>query len=303
MYPGGVRIFRYDTGCSVPDRPPLHVRTGACTIPIMDKSKNIEKRGRLSYLHPAADGRLLIFGDIHGDLEALKRGVSLRRPGDLLIFLGDYADRGPEGVEVIEGINMLLSRYPESIVALKGNHEEYDEKGDPLFAPCTLVDEAERKQGSWTDFYAHTFRPFARKLSLAAILPAAALFVHGGIGIGIESAADIEGASESVERELLWSDPSPEPGISKNMRGAGSCFGPDFSSLFCEALGVHHIFRSHEPRKAAEGPSIEHGGRVVTTNATSIYGGRPFALVMHAADLVGGMSSQEISDSCVFLDL
>ncbi|MBR1647651.1 MAG: serine/threonine protein phosphatase [Selenomonadaceae bacterium] len=67
--------------------------------------------------------RILVVGDIHGEFERLmslyeKLNVTDR---DLLIFLGDYVDRGPENVKVLKWI-MRESQKP-NVIALCGNHE------------------------------------------------------------------------------------------------------------------------------------------------------------------------------------
>jgi serine/threonine-protein phosphatase PP1 catalytic subunit len=268
----------------------------------MDESSMIEKRGRLAYLSPQEDSRIILVGDIHGDLDALKRAISMRRPRDILIFLGDYADRGPDGVEVIEGIDMLLQKHPDAVVALMGNHEEYDDSGRPSFSPCTLMYEADQKRGGWQEFFESTFKGFLGRLSLAAVLPGGALFLHGGLGNGIEVTASLEEPDASMERNVLWSDPSPERGVSPNMRGAGKYFGPDISESTMRNLDVHHVFRSHEPRKATGGPVPEHDGRIVTVSSTRVYGGRPFLLSLVPAQLLNGMSVEELNESTVFLD-
>lgn len=64
------------------------------------------------------------FGDIHGQffkLKALRKRLNIK-PGDKLVFLGDYIDRGDMSFEVIE----LLIAYSEiyDCVFLKGNHED-----------------------------------------------------------------------------------------------------------------------------------------------------------------------------------
>jgi len=47
--------------------------------------------------------RLVVVGDLHGDYSALCSLLKVVSPTkDGLIFLGDYADRGSFGVEVIE---------------------------------------------------------------------------------------------------------------------------------------------------------------------------------------------------------
>ena len=70
-------------------------------------------------------------GDIHGRddcLERLHHEISkdaLERPGEkLLVYVGDYVDRGPDSADVVDRV---MSGPPEGIdrqVALLGNHEE-----------------------------------------------------------------------------------------------------------------------------------------------------------------------------------
>ncbi|MFP4178942.1 MAG: metallophosphoesterase [Spirochaetaceae bacterium] len=270
-----------------------------------ESKAEIQRDGLLARISPGEDGRLLVFGDIHGDLAALKRGLSLRRPGDIVVFLGDYADRGAEGVEVIEGINALLDAHPDKVAALKGNHEEYTEDGEPTFRPCTLIEEANRKRGGWEKFFDSTFKGFMNKLSIAAIA-GGTLFVHGGIGKGIEDPSSLEEPDQKLRQDILWSDPGPEKGISPNMRGAGTVFGPDVTDRILEALGCRLIIRSHEPRKAVNGPAFDHDGRVVTLNSTRVYGGRPFLLSLSAENLGSGeeacVSRDSIEESTLFLD-
>ena len=70
--------------------------------------------------------RIFAIGDIHGCAEALERLLG-RLPVDwgvdLVIFLGDYIDRGPEPRRVVEKVIELRKLYPERVIALRGNHE------------------------------------------------------------------------------------------------------------------------------------------------------------------------------------
>lgn len=81
----------------------------------------------------APDGsRLYVIGDIHGRADLLgdllgqigadAQGAEQRRK--VLVYLGDYVDRGEESFEVIE---MLIAGPPPGFEAvhLKGNHEEF----------------------------------------------------------------------------------------------------------------------------------------------------------------------------------
>ena len=83
---------------------------------------------------PSTEGRLVYaIGDVHGRhdlLETLVRQIARdaeaqapdRQP--VLIFLGDYVDRGPGSREVVETVLRLADEPAFEVRALKGNHEE-----------------------------------------------------------------------------------------------------------------------------------------------------------------------------------
>lgn len=66
---------------------------------------------------------IFAIGDVHGcadELEQLLTKLPLK-DGAVLIFLGDYVDRGPDSRGVIDLLLDLEKRHP--IITLKGNHE------------------------------------------------------------------------------------------------------------------------------------------------------------------------------------
>ena len=70
--------------------------------------------------------RILTVGDIHGmygKLIALMKKVQFDSEQDLLIFLGDYIDRGPQSLECLDYVMALQEQYPERVIPLMGNHE------------------------------------------------------------------------------------------------------------------------------------------------------------------------------------
>jgi serine/threonine protein phosphatase 1 len=94
---------------------------------------------RLTELSPVSaktsvgGGLIYAFGDIHGRYDLLKALLSqvaadwaaragARRP--VLIFCGDYVDRGAESAKVIEALLWLRRRTDIEVHALKGNHEQ-----------------------------------------------------------------------------------------------------------------------------------------------------------------------------------
>jgi serine/threonine protein phosphatase 1 len=68
--------------------------------------------------------RTLAIGDIHGcsaAFDALLAAVS-PAPDDLLVFLGDYVDRGPDSKGVLDRL-IALATSGRPLVCLRGNHE------------------------------------------------------------------------------------------------------------------------------------------------------------------------------------
>lgn len=257
-----------------------------------------ETKGRLAIIHP--EGRLIVVGDIHGDLYSFNTIKKLFIPNkDLLIFLGDYADRGSGSVEVIEGVQELFKNCPEGVIPLKGNHECYTPEGEPIFSPCTLIEEVEIKRGSWSSYVEKLRKNFLDRLCLSAIIPEEVLFVHGGISSVIKGEEDLIKPNEFVEEDILWSDPCEVKGEYGNPRGAGVLFGPDISEEVTRRLNVKYIIRSHEPRKASSGPFIVHQGRIVTISSTRVYGGRSFVLILPFKDTPE--NSNEIEKYVFFL--
>lgn len=229
-------------------------------------------------VEPFKFGKVAVVGDLHGDYQSLQRILaSVDLESDLLVFLGDYADRGPDGVEVIRTVTELRKKHPQNVIALKGNHEDFTEDGIPNFNPCTLIGEAEEKLGNWGSYFEKELLPFIETLPLACLIPDNALLLHGGVSSKIMDRKDLETPSDELQIDLLWSDPFKGKGEDPNYgRGAGVEFGADVSESVCKALGVERIVRSHQPQMAAQKPHVMHDGRVITVNATTVYGGLPF---------------------------
>ena len=74
--------------------------------------------------------KIFAIGDIHGSFDQLKeliQKIPIDFVDDTLVFIGDYIDRGPDSVEVIDYLLELKHRHP-GIIFLKGNHEDMLEK-------------------------------------------------------------------------------------------------------------------------------------------------------------------------------
>lgn len=70
--------------------------------------------------------RVLAIGDVHGMYQKLIKlmdKIRFNPDEDLLIFLGDYIDRGPDPGRCLQYIFALQDQYPDVVVCLMGNHE------------------------------------------------------------------------------------------------------------------------------------------------------------------------------------
>jgi hypothetical protein len=74
--------------------------------------------------------KLVLIGDIHGDLKTLFKildGIKfeefLTNGNNKMIFLGDYVDRGNDSIGVLYTLCYLKQKYPDSVILMRGNHE------------------------------------------------------------------------------------------------------------------------------------------------------------------------------------
>lgn len=85
--------------------------------------------------------KIFAIGDIHGcfgKLTSLLEKLPFDREHDLLVFLGDYINRGPKSREVVS-LLCNLKRDGVNLVTIMGNHEylmmEYQKSADPALIP------------------------------------------------------------------------------------------------------------------------------------------------------------------------
>jgi len=218
-------------------------------------------------------GKATVVGDIHGDLETLaqilqdsrfiEKMYGKKRP--LLIFLGDYGDRGIYSPEVYYVVLKLKETYPKHVVLMRGNHEGPE---DILASPHDLPTHLHRKFGEeWSKAYEKLRRLFDQ-LYNAVLVNEQFIMLHGGVPSQAKSIEDLAYAhkkhpNEPHLEEILWSD--PEEGIIgtyPSPRGAGKLFGKDVTTKFLKMLNVKVLIRGHEPSEA--GYKINHNGKILT---------------------------------------
>jgi serine/threonine protein phosphatase 1 len=95
---------------------------------------DLAERATMLRTRGGVDGRLVYaIGDIHGGYELMKillarlaadYGPRARGRRPLLVFCGDYVDRGPHSAQVLEALVWLQRRGEIEVRLLKGNHEQ-----------------------------------------------------------------------------------------------------------------------------------------------------------------------------------
>lgn len=227
--------------------------------------------GRLASVH--SQGKMIVVGDVHGDLESLKHilknsGLIEKARKDeeyILVFLGDYGDRGSYSPEVYYVVLRLKKMFPENVVLMRGNHEGPE---DLLAYPHDLPTQLSRRFGkAGTDVYTKLLELFSQ-LYNAVLVEEKYILLHGGVPSKASTISDLAYAHEkhphdSHLEEILWSDPNESiRGTQSSPRGAGRLFGIDVTEKFLKMLEAKVLIRGHEP--SFEGSKTNHNGQILT---------------------------------------
>ncbi len=158
-------------------------------------------------------GQLFVVGDVHGcvrELEALLDGLPVA-PGDTIVFLGDYIDRGPDSKATVDLLLGLQARSAQiATIFLKGNHE------DMFLAhigEAGRYGEAFLYNGGIETLVSYGIDPRLPGAAVREALPAAHLAFFRGLGLthvrppylmvhaGIDPGQDLDRQSDE---DLLW---------------------------------------------------------------------------------------------------
>jgi serine/threonine protein phosphatase 1 len=71
--------------------------------------------------------KTFVVGDVHGRCAQLKNLMDMiprDEAVDMLVFLGDLIDRGPDAPGCVSYVSQTVKNNPEQVVCLRGNHEQ-----------------------------------------------------------------------------------------------------------------------------------------------------------------------------------
>jgi len=198
-----------------------------------------------------------IIGDLHGDIETLSKiysKIGEISENEVIVFLGDYGDRGKYQVETWETIANTKLVLGKRAITLRGNHEALP---NAVPYPHDIREKLVEKFGEINGeiAYEELFVTF-QELPIA-LFGDKFIALHGGLPVRNFSVDKIE---DSII-EILWNDPLESYGFEPSPRGIGYLFGKDITEKWLSLTGSRFIIRGHEP---CEGFKTNHDGMVYT---------------------------------------
>lgn len=232
---------------------------------------NLHISGRLVQTKP--QGTAIVIGDLHGDLEGfidiLKESRVIERMSQsrdlLVVFLGDYGDRGAYSAEVYYAVLKLKTSFPEQVILMRGNHEGPE---DLMASPHDLPEQFQARFVEKGNEIYTKIRGLFKHLYNAVLVEGEYLLLHGGPSTEATTLDDLARAQElhpqrRLLEDMLWSDPDESiSGTASSPRGAGKLFGRDVTTKALRRFDARILIRGHE--SCDEGYKISHEGRILT---------------------------------------
>ncbi|MET1128644.1 MAG: metallophosphoesterase [Thermoproteota archaeon] len=204
---------------------------------------------------------VIVVGDTHGYPNATIKALRAAEEAGqgIAVFLGDYVDRGPYGVENLTLVLEAVIRG--SAIALRGNHESLH-----MNMYYGFYDEIVNKLGHAV---IQTIADFYRALPLAALLRYGrgrnVFLVHGGIPcklclggeekpltidelMEIAKSSDVDPLENPTALQLLWNDPRADiEWFAPSIRGPGIYYyGRKAWTEFMRVNNIAFMLRAHE---------------------------------------------------------
>ncbi len=224
-------------------------------------------------------GRAVFVGDTHGDFDATRRVIDRYMKDDsVVVFLGDYVDRGRYSRENIDFLLESKIENPENLFLLMGNHEAHKEFN---FQPANFW---ESLPGEERGLYEETLI----RLPLAAS-GNSLIALHGALP-DLQEIRDINKIKPKEAdyrwETIIWGDFRNESGKELGTYNGRPQFGRDYFKDVMGRFKKKVLIRSHDPH--AE--EIMYGKRCLTIFTSHAYLPRRTVAV---ADLERGIKTTD----------
>jgi predicted phosphodiesterase len=188
-------------------------------------------------------GKAIFVGDTHGDLDAAQKVTDkYLNEKNVVVFLGDYVDRGKHSLENIFHLLTLKIQYPQNLILLMGNHEGFLVKE---FYPANF----------WLGLSLEKRDVFHKTL---IHLPFAVYSNNGIVGLHgalpeVEKLEDINRVTPGDEfwNQIVWGDFQDMEGESLGEYLGRPQFGRDYFDRLMSRFGKTVLIRAHQPNVSA----------------------------------------------------
>jgi len=191
--------------------------------------------------------KVIFVGDTHGDLEASQKVIKeYLKPGNKIIFLGDYVDRGPHSKENLDFLLKIKNKNPclagrqaKQIYLLQGNHE-----GHRIlrFSPADF----------WESLNERDYKKYSsivENFPLAVVVKD--IIVLHGVLPDVKSLAEINKIKLGSKQwqQITWGDFLNETGkyLGTDPFSGRPQFGQDYFLKLMERFKKKVLIRSHQP--------------------------------------------------------
>jgi protein phosphatase len=186
-----------------------------------------------------AKGKAVFVGDTHGDFDATETVFRLYfKPGYILVFLGDYVDRGKHSRKNIEFLLKKKAEAPKQVFLLMGNHEAYSVLP---FSPADFWESLSPDENK-------SFSEICQFLSYAAVSENGLIAVHGVLP-DVNELKEINNIRSGSEhwQQITWGDFVEMPGdFLGNYRGR-PIYGKDYFKRKMNQFRGKVLIRAHQP--------------------------------------------------------
>jgi len=209
--------------------------------------------------------KIIFVGDTHGDLKASQKVIKdYLKPGNKIVFLGDYVDRGPNSKENLDFLLKVKEGNPDKVYLLQGNHE-----GHRIlqFSPADFWQSLNEKE---YQKYSSIVEKF-----LLVVVTKDIIALHGALpnikstrpGL-VEKINKIKLGSEEW-MQIAWGDFSDQPGedLGIDPFSGRPQFGRDYFFKLIKRFDKKVLIRSHQP----DAPQFMFNDRCLTIFTSSAY--------------------------------
>jgi len=214
----------------------------------VDERSLLEKAGQILEQEPRLvtlpnRGQAIFVGDTHGDLDATTKVTEkYLTKNNVIVFLGDYVDRGDHSLENMLHLLRLKIQHPRNLILLMGNHEGFLVKE---FYPANFWLELSQEKREM-------FNGTLLRLPFAVQSVNGILGLHGALP-DVDRLEEINTVDPGAEtwNQIVWGDFQDMEGEALGEYVGRPQFGRDYFDRLMSRFDKSVLIRAHQPNVSA----------------------------------------------------